>query len=547
MNFTDTLKEEVVFQFNEAEYKANLSMCRDNGIQLTNITPELGEHFSFEGHELKELVVTVGKKVITLCNVDLYSESSGMAEYASVSNGFGIKEESSGVQVTFSDLASWFECRYVDIKEEIYKLVRGVTIFEGEMDIEGENCKIKLSNELHVEIINEVKESYEYGYRARVQFLFDKNFVTEEKALQLTKKIQLLFTVLVGRVINLENVILYDKGERAKNLYYLPVMGDTPEKSNSRRCLADNRMLINNGCFENIFKSYFSTDFPSYWSSLYGVLNYEGFWEYGYISVFTLLERYLDGRFPKRNTKTLKNDTVFKQDVLKVISNNGKFEQIIQAIKESRDRNKVNSVEVNFDNLFLQLPKLTVKYFSFSSDEFKALRKVRNAISHGSFEQVEEEFDLVTLEKIKNKTTLVLIYLVMIDMGLRDDEILRMFHLSLHSVVMNSSVNKRILDVEFNKALELTLKDSDHYDQMAKLPAYAVFDLSSEAYSFNKNLSQKAVGWLKQTTKSKKRNLDDYLSEFIDAGAVLTQHNQIFVDFPDKESIRLGCCFVHEI
>ena len=542
MDLSDQLQAEATFTLDGIEYSGKLEISRDRGIQITGVSPLLGNV-----KELSSLPVMTEKNNVTIHNVEFYSNSFVSAEYATITPlGRQSPAETTCLEVTFNNLATWVQADHTKYHENSMELACSQNLQEGLVRIANTQYSYCLSIEIDHAKTSRSEESYRYDYKVHFSLKSDDDSILPDKALFITRKLRLLFTIFTGYGIELKDIEYTNKGEKPRSLFYLAAAKNKRNQPEPGRFLIDYNSLIFLADFEKMLNGFFSSEYPEGWNRLHGVIDYQGFWEYEFISVFTLLESHISNKLGKIKHKDWKKDHVFREEVRGILENNGTFEEITSSIKEAQSRITKVTITEKFQLLLSKLPQNVVDYFDFDEKEFHDLKKLRDAISHGVYEKLDRLAEEKHLHSTKSKLTLFLIYCALSDMGIPSVELLKLIHCSsqrsFHPITRNSNVCKRIVDVEHYDAIHIESADTSYSEHIGSLPVYVAFDFDGENYSLNQEFTKLARdGVFSRNDKTK--DLTEFLTSNLAQGQAITLQNKIYLSLPNKE-YELTCCYI---
>lgn len=306
-----------------------------------------------------------------------------------------------------------------------------------------------------------------------------------------------LFTWITGYSILIDSIEVFDGSNRG--YLYIPIV-----KKYKNYDLRDIKSFMHRNIFRENFNiicnQYFNNPdiFSEIWTRTVPLFDFSGVFEYEVMLHTSILDKYFTSQVKKLDLAPLKNNN-YEKYIIKVenfLKNSDDFKNIF------KDSDLLSKLEVK--KLFPKPQKLFLLdkqklYFDYigrdilsvfiNNDDFEHIKKIRDKTAHGEKlpDSINEEKVFLSLYKVKMLT----MFLIYLDLGITKDCFLKIISISLHPMIINSQINKKLLDIQTGKAIDIDrIENKENELKMMKL-LIIILDKFEEKYYFNLDFSQK--------------------------------------------------------
>lgn len=197
------------------------------------------------------------------------------------------------------------------------------------------------------------------------------------------------------------------------------------------------------GSWDTVVKKFFQSKHRDVvWARLAGMLTFEGFWEYRILGYVTLLDDYVSKDFkagpPVQPTDRLKELETALAAVKRKLT---KAQAVAVMSAAAQIFASTGTFASKFDALMASLDQDVVKVISFTSADFKRIKKLRDQVAHALAISYESS-DLTPMLAIMNRLTLLLTYLFFLEVGLDKDVFFRCLDRPRNQLRMVSNIDE---------------------------------------------------------------------------------------------------------
>lgn len=401
------------------------------------------------------------------------------------------KDNLTEVKFTIPELSSYFN------KEITYNL-------DNEANITG-NLKIKsleanLNNlglyiTIEQGIIFKNNEDHSgFSFKNLIYFCYKSEQVLSFQEIEkLMYKAAGLLTWVLGYPVAADTITVSD-GKKIGYLY-LPLVKKQKvhDISNSKSFMGTTYFRRN---FESICNKYFSqNEIFEIWSRTLPLFDFSGVLEYEVMLHASILDRYFSHQ-------------INKLELIKTVNYDNDIDKINTLLKENKELNEIlkntNLIDkIDAKNLFSEIQPITFikkqkAYFNYIGDDyikifigkndFFQIKSIRDKAAHG------DKSDFCTEEILKYiwKVKLLTMFLIYRDLGINEDDFVKIITNSLHPFIINCEKDKVLLDLKSGKSICISVSNIELKKMKELNTDINVFMKLNENYLFNTELSSDA-------------------------------------------------------
>ena len=149
-----------------------------------------------------------------------------------------------------------------------------------------------------------------------------------------------------------------------------------------------------------------------------------------------------------------------------------------------------------------------------SNNDLHFIKDVRDRAAHGEVEQ----FTTDKVSKIYWKLRMLVTYLIFKDLGVSDDDFLKIISFTLNPLVLNCDKDEFRLDSKLNKAIALPVSESVFGELSSKLSVHLVLTRNESLYEVHKEYTAKLTNYFSvENSRDRKINrLDEYVKTLLE-------------------------------
>ena len=460
------------------------------------------------------------------------------------------------VEILLTGFSTWFnQKKGLDFETDENKIIKNLhqSKFSEKINIDGEKYLIK-SNLCYQTKRLEKQNFLITEYTSIIIESQNKN-ISCEFANEISHKIRILFSLLLGYNLSFENVWLLSEKKRRVPFYFChPGEEKDPFEHNLECTLLP--QYIDNNLWHTIFSNFFSTkSFDKIWARLPFMFSYQGAWEYELLGYISLLDAY-SSEFTDKKRKKLPRSKyrLIQNDLLNVIKKHegelgSDFSSVLDsfstAISGIRNTN-LPTFKEKFYALVESIDSRVYSTIDLSDEQFMHIKKLRDLSAHGqpviTLNPRSINYEFIVRDKIR----LLLTYLYYRDLGI-DSEI---FALSLrrtsNKVVRNADINNLSRDRIVGDIPEYVI-DEENFKKFPDrnwLNIVINYSESTGIYSINDLLTNSLNNdWLRNTDR-KYNTTTDYVKSRLEQFISVEYISRVYLLCNDKSRELHGICLV---
>lgn len=467
------------------------------------------------------------------------------------------------VYFTFPELAAYFNNEISRNLEQNGDLSGNVTIEPMEATVLKEDQTIKVGLHQYYRLSNtSTKDGFQFTSSMTLVFEFE-NAITFSEIEKYLYKSKNLFTWITGFPVKVSKIEVSD-GENRGTLY-IPTVKDTSEHDLSypNSFMLAYRLREH---FVKICESYFvknTFEFENIWSRTIPLYNFNGVLEYETMLYTAILDKYCSHKVDQLNLDTMldedeytelmgklsaliSGDTelvkTFSKGILADLSN-------VKVLREALPNRSAATFKQKVKKYLNHIGKHVTEVF-LSNADLHFIKDVRDRAAHGEVEQ----FTTDQVSKIYWKLRMLVTYLIYKDLGLSDDDFLKVISFTFNPLALNCDTDEFKLDTKLNKAIALPVSESVFSELLSKLRVHLVLTRNENLYEVHKEYTAKLSNYfsVENSTDRKINRLDEYVKTLLEnpkleakytGNAYITHkrkshklHSIILVDTPKKLS-----------
>lgn len=374
-------------------------------------------------------------------------------------------------------------------------------------DIEGRVIKIfsenvlSVSHKLNETIINE---------HCLITLEVMEGSFSAQDVITKANEIVLIFSLLSGYSLSIDYVFDWDAKHR-NSIYFVNNSDKKELFKDKHECFSQSRYIYQSEKWNLIFKGFYEEHYERFnnlWANYSGMFAYDGVWEYEIFSYLSMLDQYTD-IYSNQHALSLSNGEFKKlrrqlKDTIEVVKGGFGDEKskVIDNISEqliSLKNSNLSTFDERYNFTTVSADQRIIAAINLSGDHFKHMKKIRNAIAHGSKVEIKElgdiNYEMLGLRKIK----LLLLYWVFLDLGFSSDEFIKILkqafccQLVRGACVDGAVIDKAIGGYEF---IQLTQSDFDKAKQQKFRGVVLLYSEKQQRYNFHKDGSSTGNDWI---------------------------------------------------
>ncbi|MFT4929873.1 MAG: hypothetical protein ACI8WB_006008 [Phenylobacterium sp.] len=381
-------------------------------------------------------------------------------------------EQFKGVEVSLTGFSSWFDPNphFAMTDGEIKQTIPTQKIDETVV-INGERYQV--SSQFCSNISNIAKRDFLLLEYTTLKVVKIDGTITVAEAERLLQDIRRLFSLLLGQPLAIDYAWLISQQNGARRAFYFSASGSRAEPfEEPHECLIHGASIFKNQLWANIFNHYYSlptaSHFEDIWSRLPMLFNFSGIWEYEILGYVSILDAWCiqtihnknsaksggEGHNKDRDYIEAKLVTQVQEELLLVVDKHQKQlgPQYHDAMNRFRSRikkrvntglNRNSSFKLKFDYLMSKVAQGVKDMIDFSTDEFAAIKKIRDFAAHAQSIDNKDKRDISFEYGLKCKLQVLLYYFVYRDLG---------FSAKDYAICLQSSSNEFVRHANINHA-----------------------------------------------------------------------------------------------
>lgn len=410
------------------------------------------------------------------------------------------------------------------------------------------NNTYSIANDQRINITNENSMKTSIITEHTITLKKDGGVFELDEAKDLIHEVRNLFSLLMGVAISIETIHTYMSVSpgKFKRLYFPTVLHSLTPLEQRHYSLASFNEIHNDEFWNVIFSNYFLKDtFREIWNRLPTSFDYKGIWEYQILSRAIVLEKYA-GAIAKGGKKKMISPTfsALKENLKKSLEGfeaNATFKEndseVFSSIKKyvlDVGNTSMQTLQDKYDYLMGTLSDDIREILSFSEDDFKLIKQLRNDTAHGNEYINHSGTNDITHEMmISDRLLILLMCFAYLDLGFSEKQILSFISNSFCSLLRNANINKRALD-KFNDDAKFIKISPCVDDSLLKNAIYLAiaYNKQTGVYSFDEGLSDKIKSAL---LNGKLKDLIAFIKETIDYECNIEVLNKVYINNGDVE------------
>ena len=431
------------------------------------------------------------------------------------------------VYFTFPELAAYFNNEISRNLEQNGDLIGNVTIEPMDTTVLKDDQSIKIGLHQNYQLSNtSTKDGFQFTSSMTLIFEFE-NAITFSEIEKYMYKSKNIFTWITGFPIKVSKIEVSD-GENSGALY-IPTVRDTSEHDLS---FPNSFMLANRlrEHFVEICESYFvenTFEFENIWSRTIPLYNFNGVLEYEIMLYTAILDKYCSHKVEQLNLDTkldedeytelmgkisamISGDSelvkTFSKGILTDLSNTKVLRDVLPNRSAATFKQKVkkylNHIGKHVTEVFL------------ANDDLHVIKEVRDRAAHGEVEQ----FTTDKVSKIYWKLRMLVTYLIYKDLGVSDDDFLKVISYSFNPLTVNCDIDKFKLDTKLNKAIALPVSESVFNELTSKRRVHLVLTRNENLYEVHKEYTTKLSNYfsIENSTDREIKRQDEYVNTLLE-------------------------------
>ncbi|WP_157635018.1 HEPN domain-containing protein [Vibrio rhizosphaerae] len=555
LNFFESYKFTVKFNFDNQDLTGVLSF-NQSGIPHLKIHTD-NHILLFEECRVIEDPITCyeigSNKTFTLHQSELQRGAIIICRF--VTTGSLIPNGIDLIEVHLTGISTWFErLRSSEITETEFKRDTSVEKFSVNFNYNKNNYTI----ENHRYVSSTAMASTEHHIKIQDCFIVKKinGTFTLNEAESIALEIRSLFSLLLGYSLSIKELYLIPSEKRHdyQSLIFPSVTyEDKPlDEFHQALCNVDNLFMWN--LWKTIIQNYFKIkSFRTIWNRLVVSLSRSkpGIWEYEILSVVVTLEMYCEQESKGKGHK------------LDKVKFNELKSQLSQTLEEFIVDNDLSSKDLlvlkGFESVLADLrntshPTLQQKYdflmsrtsndikeaISFSEDDFKILKKIRNSVAHGKNYNTVINGEITKEVQLKDRLLTLLMYFVFHELGFSDTQIAKSLSYTHNSFIINAGGNERARDKLAGTARFITLQEDIDLKNFGSFDYIVVdYEFNNNQFTLNKPLSYETkYHWHGSGISDVRNFVKDKLPK--DSNAELEYVNKLYISSGRNEKCYYG-------
>ncbi|MXP59746.1 hypothetical protein [Pantoea sp. Taur] len=454
------------------------------------------------------------------------------------------------LEIFFTGLSTWFE-QIQPFKNDgdLISCDISVDSFREEFIFNGVSYSIENNRRIDFESEGSLKTSVITEY----SIILKKNsgLLGLNEASELCHEIRNLFSLLIGVFISIQSVNTYLSSNRArfKSLYFPSALDSQEPLSDKHHAFKNYIDIIRDDAWGDIFTNYFSKiSFREIWNRLPTSYEYRGVWEYQILSRIIVLEMFASHTTPAKTG--LMDENIFNQLKTKIKETLDSFEsslnlsdtdsEVYYLIKErvmGVKRSFERTLQGKYDFLMTQMNDDLKEIIGFTDEDFKLIKRFRNAIAHGNkYIKLSDDNNITYETQVSDRLLVLLMCFSYLEMGFTVQQIVSSLSNSRCSFIRNANINKRSLD-KFNGSAKFIELSSPSEMLISNNVVFLAIKYSSQddKYSIDERLSNKIKS---DFFKSGVTSLADYVNSIVNYECELEMLHKVYLKCNDSETIH---------
>ncbi|WP_413483709.1 HEPN domain-containing protein [Shewanella baltica] len=431
------------------------------------------------------------------------------------------------VYFTFPELAAYFNNEITRNLELNGDLNGNVTIEPMEATVLKGEQAIKVGLHQYYRLSNtSTKDGFKFTSSMTLFFEFE-NAITFSEIEKYLYKSKNLLTWITGFPIKVSKIEVSD-GENRGELY-IPTVKDTSEHDLSypNGFMLAHRLREH---FVKICESYLvknTFEFENIWSRTIPLYNFNGVLEYETMLYAAILDKYCSHKVGQLNLDTMLDEDEYTEQTNKLSALISGDKELVKTFSKGilADLSNVNLLREVLPNRSASTFKQKVKKYLnhigkhvtevfLSDNDLHLIKGVRDRAAHGEVEQLTTD----EVSKIYWKLRMLVTYLIYKDLGVSDDDFLKVISFTLNPLALNCDTDKFKLDTKLNKAIVLPVSESVFSELSSKIVLHLVLTRNENLYEVHKEFTTKLSKYfsVENSTDRKINSLDEYVQTLLD-------------------------------
>ncbi|EGM77964.1 hypothetical protein Rhein_1910 [Rheinheimera sp. A13L] len=357
-------------------------------------------------------------------------------------------------------------------------------------------------------------------------FEFEKALTFNEIENYLYKS-QNLFTWITGFPIKVSKIEVSD-GENRGTLY-IPTVKDTSVHDLSH---PNSFMLVKHlrEHFVKICESYFERntfEFENIWSRTIPLYNFNGVLEYETMLYAAILDKYCSHKVEELDLDTKLAQGEYTELTHKISALIAADEDLVKTFSKGilanlRDVDVLRKVFPNNSNAtFIQKVKKYLNHIGkhvtevfLSNSDLHPIKEVRDRAAHGEIEKLTTDY----VSELYWKLRMLVTYLIYRDLGISDDDFLKIISFTHNPLALNCYMDKFKLDNKLNKAIVLQVSESVFNELSSTFRVYLVLTRNNSLYEVNEEYTTKLLNYFsaENSTARKINSYEEYVQTLLE-------------------------------
>lgn len=341
-----------------------------------------------------------------------------------------------------------------------------------------------------------------FSFKNIIYFSFESDTALSfQKIETLMYKSKSLLTWITGYPISIDSIEVSDGNNHA--YLYLPLVKIIKKYDVSFPKSFMHRKFFRE-YFQKICTNYFEKKeiFEDIWSRTIPLFDFTGVLEYEVMLHASILDKYFSHQVPKFHKVTSQNYSEYISKIDRFFKDSDDFKKILEG------SDLIDKIEAKY--LFPKKKDLTLRkkqeiYFEHIGEEnlkifinnadFQIIKRIRDKAAHGIKDNL---IDIDTVYKHLWKVKILTMYLIYLDLGIKEDDFFKIISITFHPIVLNCEIDKYLLDLATGKTIFIELEQCEKEKLNTLNTKINVFDKKEDGYFFNSKLSQMASDYFQE-------------------------------------------------
>lgn len=377
---------------------------------------------------------------------------------------------------------------------------------------------------------------------------------------KISHELRNLFSLLVGNSLSVSDIWIFNHDERTNSQwFYFPTAMYAPEPLQyAFEAITSFAELTEEKKWSGLLSHFFDKNtFRDIWNRIVPSFGRMGAWEYDILSRVVTLEMYASEKTAKKKLaigRSLHRD--FKKKLKETIDdfasqNNISGDDLIvfngmaKSILDTKNTS-LPTLREKYEELIKELSSSLRNAISFTEDDFKRIKKLRDTTAHGlDYEKHSPDDDITYEMQLSDRLLVLLMCFVYLELGFNEKEIASFFQHSHCRFICGADLNKRELNRLSGSALFIKLANPPKNMILKNLDIVVVnHSKKTDSWLLNEDITQKLhTEWLKSGISYSL----DYVKSAVPCkeGQTFELKQQVYIEHEGSETEHFLTVIIH--